>query len=439
MQTMSRAVRALPSFTRAHPSRIPASSANGPSGLRGGQSNQAIQAKLAVGAANDPLEHEADRVADAVMSDRAAPAMTAVPAAAQRKCASCEEDDAALVQRKAASFAEEEGGVPPEVHDVVRAEGRPLDPETRAYFEPRFGRDFGQVRIHDDTRAANSARLINALAYTVGPKIVFGAGQYSPGSPASRKLLAHELAHTVQQGSGAIPASAPPVTRTRGGGYRIATGVHDGAEPAHLESQADQAASQVTREGSADSLGGPALSSNAMSRSAIQRARVPVPDTPLCGKTLTHLDIEPPRWRDLEPCKPKGFKVMRMNIVGRDLSGPSPGKGRQVFNLHVGYYTDPVTGRYCAIADDSKKCVMGRCQELGCFPTLSEVFDAIIEFLKTILKILGIIALAILLAMIIELLLGGGLEPAGGTPVPTMAGGGGRGGAGGGDGEEDAA
>jgi hypothetical protein len=74
--------------------------------------------------------------------------------------------------------------------------------------EARFGRDFGAVRVHDDARAAESAEAVNALAYTVGQDVVFNRGRYAPGSPAGKKLLAHELAHTIQQGPvGSIPPS----------------------------------------------------------------------------------------------------------------------------------------------------------------------------------------------------------------------------------------
>ncbi len=90
--------------------------------------------------------------------------------------------------------------VPPIVHEVLRAPGQPLDAETRAFMEPRFGHDFSRVRVHTDARAAESARAVNALAYTVGRDVVFGAGQYAPGASAGRRLIAHELAHVVQQG-----------------------------------------------------------------------------------------------------------------------------------------------------------------------------------------------------------------------------------------------
>jgi hypothetical protein len=91
--------------------------------------------------------------------------------------------------------------VPPIVHDVLRSPGQPLDAETRAFFEPRFGYDFGKVRLHANAKAAKSAQAVNALAYTVGHDIVFNVGQFSPATAAGRQLIAHELTHVVQQGS----------------------------------------------------------------------------------------------------------------------------------------------------------------------------------------------------------------------------------------------
>lgn len=88
---------------------------------------------------------------------------------------------------------------PSSISAVLRQAGRPLDPATRAFMEPRFGYDFGDVRVHDDTKAAESARASNAAAYTVGRDIVFGSEQYRPRTPPGRELLAHELVHVIQQ------------------------------------------------------------------------------------------------------------------------------------------------------------------------------------------------------------------------------------------------
>ena len=92
--------------------------------------------------------------------------------------------------------------VPGAVRDVVSTPGRPLDRAARAFMEPRFGRSFGDVRIHDDGPASASAAQIRAEAYTLGRHVVFGAGRYSPSTESGRRLLAHELAHVVQQADG---------------------------------------------------------------------------------------------------------------------------------------------------------------------------------------------------------------------------------------------
>lgn len=94
--------------------------------------------------------------------------------------------------------------IPPIVHTVLDSPGQPLDPQTRAFMESRFGYDFSQVRVHVDERATNSAQAVNALAYTVGRDVVFGIGQYAPGSSAGQRLLTHELTHVIQQGSTAF-------------------------------------------------------------------------------------------------------------------------------------------------------------------------------------------------------------------------------------------
>jgi len=91
---------------------------------------------------------------------------------------------------------------PPIVNDVLRSPGQPLEPATRAFMEPHFGYDFGQVRVHADERAAESARAVRANAYTVAQHVVFGSGRYNPRSSGGQQLIAHELTHVVQQQSG---------------------------------------------------------------------------------------------------------------------------------------------------------------------------------------------------------------------------------------------
>jgi hypothetical protein len=172
---------------------------------------------LRIGAVDDAFEREADRVADAIMAPgRSGPQWSfsgmAVTPRLQPKCAcggsggaegECEEcKEKKAMQRKASGDAEI-SKAPPIVNEVLRSPGQPLDQLTRAFFESRFGHDFGGVRIHHDARAAASARAVNANAYTIGNHIAFAGGHYAPATGAGRSLLAHELAHTVQQSGGA--------------------------------------------------------------------------------------------------------------------------------------------------------------------------------------------------------------------------------------------
>src|SRR5215210_5565404 len=219
-----------------------------------------IQAKLKINEPGDIPEQEADRVAEQVMRmpDPGATNEAPIPGQTQsiqiqRMCSECEED---LYRQP----MEEEGAVFGEIQtpgiqrvcseceeDLHRQplEGDPLDEEEvpiasgmpagasgeapqlvknhltnlgsghhlpepiRAFFEPRFGDDFSQVRVHTDSSAAESARAINARAFTVGRDVVFGAGQYTPETVEGKKLLAHELAHVVQQQKGGVGSLQP--------------------------------------------------------------------------------------------------------------------------------------------------------------------------------------------------------------------------------------
>ena len=168
-----------------------------------------VQAKLTVGAVNDPLEQEADAAADRVMRMADPQVSLTSDPTLSRKCEACEEEQEEPPLRRDVAGGGMGGAVaPPIVHDVLNSPGRPLDPATHDFMAPRFGADFSDVRIHTDDSAARSAEAVGARAYTVGRSIVFGAGHYDPAGSAGRRLLAHEVAHVVQQRGAAAPTPA---------------------------------------------------------------------------------------------------------------------------------------------------------------------------------------------------------------------------------------
>lgn len=138
-----------------------------------------LQPKLKVGAPGDSYEREADRVADQVMR---------MPDEEVKPKHEVGVSGAARIERSVAGSSS--GG------------GQPLSDSVRSYFEPRFGADFSQVRLHTDERAAKSAQELGASAYTLGQDVMLGEGRYAPETVAGRQLLAHELAHVVQQSKG---------------------------------------------------------------------------------------------------------------------------------------------------------------------------------------------------------------------------------------------
>ena len=172
-----------------------------------------IQAKLVVGQPGDKYEQEADRVAEQVMrmsesqmqrqveeeeeQIQTKPLADKFTPLVQRRV---EEEEEELLQTKAHSsqVTEVTSNIESRIQSL-KGGGQPLSEPTRSFFEPRFGQDFSQVRVHTDTRAAESARNLGARAYTVDTAIVFGAGQYAPANTEGRRLLAHELTHVVQQ------------------------------------------------------------------------------------------------------------------------------------------------------------------------------------------------------------------------------------------------
>jgi hypothetical protein len=118
-----------------------------------------------------------------------------------------------VAQRRAGG--DDEGGDGSPVHDVVSSQGSPLEPGVRREMESAVGHDFGDVEVHTDTRAADSARSVQAHAYTVGNHIVFGEGRFRPDTDEGKHTLAHELTHVVQQRQG--PVDGTPAA----GGIRV--------------------------------------------------------------------------------------------------------------------------------------------------------------------------------------------------------------------------
>jgi Domain of unknown function (DUF4157) len=165
---------------------------------------------LMIGGVHDPAEKAADRVADRVMR------MAEPVGPVRRECAECAAEEKA--RRQAAVEEEEEtararpaagvlapGAASSPAPAAAKAavgglgHGRALPRAERSFFEPRFGVDLGEVRIHDDAAGGRAARALDARAFTLGPDIAFAPGERAPGTPGGDRLLAHELAHVVQR------------------------------------------------------------------------------------------------------------------------------------------------------------------------------------------------------------------------------------------------
>jgi Domain of unknown function (DUF4157) len=169
---------------------------------------------LRIGEPDDAFEREADRVANAVMAGgdklplQWSLSRMSIDAPLQRQCScggaadargECEACKQKKTLQREATGAAQTNQAPPIVHEALGTPGRPLDRATRDFFEPRFGHDFSRVRVHADANAAQSARAVNALAYTVGADVVLDPARVRPDSTEGQQLLAHELAHVVQQ------------------------------------------------------------------------------------------------------------------------------------------------------------------------------------------------------------------------------------------------
>ena len=165
---------------------------------------QAQNSNLPISQPNDASEKEADAVADKVMrmpthsvGNEKVQLKPISFSQLQRKCVACDGEE--KMQLKESGNAGGSMTAPPIVTDVISSSGKSLDKGTQQFMESRMGRDFSQVQIHTDSKAAESAQSVNALAYTSGNHIVFNSGQYVPDTEKGKRLLAHELTHVGQQ------------------------------------------------------------------------------------------------------------------------------------------------------------------------------------------------------------------------------------------------
>lgn len=192
----------------------------------------AMQAKLRIGSPDDIYEQEADRVAEQVMrmpepqvSESDAASVRRQGDLIQRKCPGCAgkpRSQHTKEDKEMKLHAKEVTGQNPEIKpeteaniNSIRGGGQPLPESVRAFYEPRFGRDFSGVWVHTDENAAKTAKAVNAQAFTVGQDVVFGQGLYAPGTSAGQRLLAHELTHVVQQGAGSVKVSPLNLNRQK--------------------------------------------------------------------------------------------------------------------------------------------------------------------------------------------------------------------------------
>jgi hypothetical protein len=167
------------------------------------RASKPVSTKLKVDATDDPLEHEADRVANEVLK-LSAPTSPVLKADTGRKASAA----TSLWRKTTGTGSFDPTEAPAIVHRLQQDPGTPLDPVARAYFEPRFGRSFADVRVHHDSLSAAAAGVLSARAFTVGSHLAFAAGQYAPNSAAGRHLLAHELAHVAQQCFNRLPPTS---------------------------------------------------------------------------------------------------------------------------------------------------------------------------------------------------------------------------------------
>jgi len=168
----------------------------------------AIKAKLTISQPNDPDEQEADRVADHIMRMEDPGLISSSAGDIHRKCAACDvggtrctncAEEETIRRKESPEGTSQASTSGHSLFTGLRGGGAPLSPSVRAFFEPRFGRDLSDVRVHTAKEAEESARSIHARAYTINSDIFFATNQYSPESHEGKALLAHELSHVVQR------------------------------------------------------------------------------------------------------------------------------------------------------------------------------------------------------------------------------------------------
>ncbi len=190
-------IRRPSSNSRSSASRAASShSWNVASARPGHERSAGTTARLELGNTHSPLERQADAVADRVTR---MPAPSPESGGGSLPGSQTGQLDGASIQRDGGTGTAMPVGLSSKVHSLRSTGGQPLHAEIRDFFEPRFGVDLSAVRVYTDARAGATARSVQARAFTIGNDVVFGAGEYQPHTSAGQRLLAHELAHAIQQ------------------------------------------------------------------------------------------------------------------------------------------------------------------------------------------------------------------------------------------------
>jgi hypothetical protein len=307
-----------------------------------------LQRKLVIGATNDPLEQEADRVAEQVTAAPPNSAVNAIPPRAQRFIG---------------ASTDGANTAPASVDRVLASSGRPLEPAIRQGMEQRFGYDFSQVRVHADSAAAQSAQDVNAHAYTVGRNIVFGA-RFVPGTQEGRRLLAHELTHVLQQSSSNGPSRLPLQRAPDMTGYG-AGAVRRGSTLPYREAKELAECIRIMGESSADYCREEVLHEHRDPPTALPRPSSP--GAPTRGKTM--------RIKSLDQARGCGYTVVYSNprevdcdTVFKNQTGKSPPDPLCGVSLVYDITSVSATGSKCPKLDGLKlsEVIKG---DQGCTPS----------------------------------------------------------------------